>query len=81
MKLALFHNPGSDKPYIGDELTDKYCGDMTRMSEWVEIDFPPLSAEARQEQLANIQSKRDALRQQYEQQLSRINQHAEALQS
>lgn len=81
MKLALFHNPNSGKPYVGDELTEKHCNDMTRMSEWVEVHFPPISAEARKQQLALIEGRRNALRVQYEQQLARINEHAATLQS
>jgi hypothetical protein len=81
MKLALFHNPNSNKPYVGDELTDKYCPDLVRTSEWVEVTFPPLSLEARQEQLARVEAAREAVRKLYEDQLTRINQNAEALTS
>ena len=81
MKIALFYNPSASKPYVGDEFTDKYCTDLARMSEWVEVEFPPLSAEGRQEQLARLEAAKDAARKYCDEQLARINQKAEALQA
>lgn len=79
MKLALFRNPTCEKAQVGDELTAKWCQDYVRISEWVEVEFPPLSPHARQEQLARIESVRNETRRQYEQALARINKQAEAL--
>lgn len=79
MKLALFHNPNSTRPYVGDDLTEKFCMDMVRTSEWVEVNFPPLSPEARREQLARIETARVTVLKNCEEQIARINQQAEAL--
>jgi len=79
MKIALFYNPNSNAPYVGDELTEKYCTDMARTTEWVEVEFPPLPAEARQEQMSRIELARKEALKHYEQTLARINQQAEAL--
>lgn len=81
MKLALFHNPNSTRPFVGDELTDKYCHDMVRTSEWVDVIFPVLSPEARLEQLARIETARVTVLKLCEEQIARINQQAEALQA
>lgn len=81
MKLALFRNPNSDKPYVGDELTDKYCVDLVRISEWVDVEFPAMPADARQAQLARIEMARSEVRRQYETAIARINTQAEALAS
>jgi hypothetical protein len=79
MKLALFTNPHSDKPYVGDDLTDRFCPDRLRISEWVDVEFPRLSDEARQEQLNRIETARDEARRQYEATLKRIDTQAQAL--
>lgn len=79
MRLALFYNPHSDKPYVGDDLTEKYCEDMVRTSEWVDVDFSPLSIESRQLQMARLEATREAARQRYERQMALVNQQAEAL--
>jgi hypothetical protein len=66
---------------VGDLLTEKYCDDYVRVSEWIEVEFPPLSLEDRQAQLARVETARESARKYYESQLSRINTQVEALQS
>jgi len=79
MKLAMFHNPNSDKPYVGDELTEKYCHEMVRTTEWVDVDFPALSDESRRVQLERIKKARAETKRLYETAISRIDQQAAAL--
>lgn len=82
MKLALFKTSHPNgKPFAADELTEKYSSDALRISEYVEVEFPPLSLEARQAQLAKVESAREAARAYYERQVKEINAQAEALQS
>jgi hypothetical protein len=81
MKLALFRTPNSQKLAPGDELTEKYCDEWVRVTEWVEVDFPTLSLEARQAQLAKVEAARESARKYYEGTLERLNTQAEALQS
>lgn len=59
-KLALFQS--TDGGVIeGTELTEKYCAGYLRLSEYVEVDFPPLSPSEIQAQLARIdEAKRSA---------------------
>jgi len=80
MKIALFRNPNCENPVPGDEFTEKFGGSV-RVTEWVDVEFPSLSAEARDAQLAKFQAARELARQDFEFQLARINKQAEALQS
>lgn len=81
MKLALFRSPNISKPVACDELTEKHCPEYVRISEYVNVDFPPLSLEAKQEQLARLEGARDNVRQFYETQLKRLDEQAQALAS
>jgi len=79
VKLALFRSANISKPVACDEMTEKYCPEYVRISEYVDVDFPPLSPEAKQEQLARLDSARDTARQYYETQLKRLDEQAETL--
>jgi hypothetical protein len=79
VKLALFRTPHSENLSPGDETTEKYCYEWLRVTEWVDVEFPTLSAADRQAQLAKLEAAREAARKLYERSLERLSLHAEAL--
>lgn len=76
MKIAKFRcGVGQDYSYesIYDDKHAEYVTNATRISEWVEVDFPPRdSAELVPEQLARLDAAEAELRRKFEQHLNKL---------
>lgn len=79
-KLALFNTP-QGTTWACEENTEKYNFDYVRVSEYVEVEFPALSLEARQAQLIKLEAARTAATNYYQRELANIQKRAESLQS
>jgi len=45
MKLALYRNVTASSELVFEDLDDKYLTDYVRISEFIDVDFPPLDNE------------------------------------
>jgi hypothetical protein len=80
VKIATFRST-YDTVIIGDEKTEKYSPECIRISEWVEVEFPPLTEESRKIQLARIAAARASAEALYKRDMASIDKRAEALRS